>query len=42
VNEPFLFVEGTLQHQDNVISVRAERISPLPRTLAAVPSHDFH
>ncbi|HEV8437439.1 MAG TPA: DNA polymerase III subunit alpha [Methylomirabilota bacterium] len=42
VNEPFLFVEGTLQHQDNVISVRAERIAPLLRTSAAVPSHDFH
>jgi error-prone DNA polymerase len=42
VNEPFLFVEGTLQHQDHVISVRAERIAPLLRKSAAVPSHDFH
>ncbi len=42
VNEPFLLVEGTLQHQDNVVSVRAERLSPLRHRLAAVPSHDFH
>jgi len=42
VNEPFLFVEGTLQHQDNVVSVRAERLWPLRHRLTAVPSHDFH
>jgi error-prone DNA polymerase len=42
VNEPFLLIEGTLQHQDNVVSVRAERITPIRRRLAAVPSHDFH
>jgi len=42
VNEPFLFVEGTLQHQDNVVSVRAERLWPLRHRLATVPSHDFH
>src|SRR5690349_20275799 len=42
VNEPFLFVEGTLQQQDNVISVRAERLWPLRYRLGAVPSHDFH
>jgi error-prone DNA polymerase len=42
VNEPFLLVEGTLQHQDNVVSVRAERLFPLRRRLTAVPSHDFH
>jgi error-prone DNA polymerase len=42
VNEPFLLIEGTLQHQDNVVSVRAERLFPLRQRLAAVPSHDFH
>jgi DNA polymerase-3 subunit alpha len=42
VNEPFLFVEGTLQHQDNVVSIRAERLWPLRHRLAAIPSHDFH
>jgi DNA polymerase-3 subunit alpha len=41
VHEPFLLVEGTLQHQDGVISVRATRIAPLPPFPAAVPSHDF-
>ncbi len=29
VGEPFLRVAGTLQHQDGVISVRAERLAPL-------------
>jgi error-prone DNA polymerase len=42
VNEPFLLVEGTLQHQDNVISIRAERLSPLRHHLTAIPSLDFH
>ena len=42
VNEPFLLVEGTLQRQDNVTSVRAERLWPLRHRLTAVPSHDFH
>ena len=42
VNEPFLFVEGTLQHQDNVVSIRAERLWALRHRLTAVPSHDFH
>jgi error-prone DNA polymerase len=42
VTEPFLLVEGRLQHQDHVISVRAERLWPLRHRLAAVPSHDFH
>jgi hypothetical protein len=35
-------VEGTLQHQDNVISVRAERLLPLRHRLTRVPSHNFH
>jgi error-prone DNA polymerase len=42
VHEPFLLVEGTLQHQDGVIAVRATRMAPLPRPSAALPSHDFH
>jgi error-prone DNA polymerase len=42
VDESFLLVVGTLQHQDGVISVRAERLAPLRHGLAAVPSHDFH
>ena len=42
VNESFLLIEGTLQRQDNVTSVRAERLAPLRHRLASVPSHDFH
>ncbi|HET9855777.1 MAG TPA: DNA polymerase III subunit alpha [Methylomirabilota bacterium] len=42
VNEPFLLIEGNLQRQDNVTSVRAERLAPLRHRLASVPSHDFH
>jgi error-prone DNA polymerase len=42
VNEPFLLIEGTLQRQDNVTSVRAEWLAPLRHRLASVPSHDFH
>jgi error-prone DNA polymerase len=39
---PFLLVEGRLQHQDNVISVKAERIHALEVTRAETRSHDFH
>jgi error-prone DNA polymerase len=38
----FLLVEGKLQNQDNVIHVKAARISPLHITNAPVTSHDFH
>jgi error-prone DNA polymerase len=41
VSEPFLLVEGILQLQDRVVSVRARRISPLAARLPGVPSHDF-
>jgi error-prone DNA polymerase len=41
VAEPFLLVEGILQMQDGVVSVRARRVEPLPRLAHAVPSHDF-
>ncbi|MFB3815570.1 MAG: DNA polymerase III subunit alpha [Terriglobales bacterium] len=41
VSEQFLLIEGILQNQDNVISVRAERVLPLHIT-AAAESHDFH
>jgi error-prone DNA polymerase len=41
VHEPFVLVEGMLQHQDGVISVRATGIRPLPPLPARVPSHDF-
>jgi error-prone DNA polymerase len=42
VAERFLMVEGILQNQDNVISVKAERVLPLSVTQAETSSHDFH
>jgi error-prone DNA polymerase len=42
VNHPFLLIEGSLQNQDNVVSVKASRIEPLPFQVVAAPSHDFH
>jgi len=41
-SERFLAIEGILQNQDNVISVRAERVQPLFVTQAETVSHDFH
>jgi error-prone DNA polymerase len=41
-SERFLAIEGILQNQDNVISVRAERVQPLFVTKAETVSHDFH
>jgi error-prone DNA polymerase len=41
VVEPFLLVEGILQTQEGVISVRATRVEPLARLSHHVPSHDF-
>jgi error-prone DNA polymerase len=40
--EPFLLVAGKLQHEDNVVSVRAEGLWRLDMQMGAVPSHDFH
>jgi error-prone DNA polymerase len=42
ISERFLMVEGILQNQDNVISVKAERVFPLFVTQAETSSHDFH
>jgi len=42
VEEPFLWVEGTLEHREGVISVRAGRLHPLSHRLRQMPSHDFH
>ncbi len=41
-SERFLAIEGILQNQDNVISVKAERVQPLFVTQAETSSHDFH
>jgi len=42
VDEPFLLIEGILQHQDNVISVKARKVPALSFTVAAAASHDLH
>ena len=42
VDEPFLWIEGVLEHREGVISVRAGRLHPLHHRLRQVPSHDFH
>jgi error-prone DNA polymerase len=42
ISSRFLMVEGILQNQDNVISVKAERVLPLDVTHAETSSHDFH
>jgi error-prone DNA polymerase len=42
VDHPFLLIEGDLQNQDNVISVKASHIQPLAFKVAATASHDFH
>jgi error-prone DNA polymerase len=44
VESPFLLVEGVLQNQEGVVSVKAERVSRLDGLPddAAVESHDFH
>jgi error-prone DNA polymerase len=41
-SEQFLMVEGILQNQDNVISVKAQRVSSLDITRAQTSSHDFY
>jgi error-prone DNA polymerase len=41
--EPYLLIEGRLQHMDNVTHVKAERIERLPNTLeVGAKSYDFH
>jgi error-prone DNA polymerase len=42
VTEQFLMIEGRLQNQDNVISVKAETVYPVQITNARTWSHDFH
>jgi error-prone DNA polymerase len=41
VTAPMLMIEGILQSQDGVLSVRAHRVTPLPAHGDAIPSHDF-
>jgi error-prone DNA polymerase len=42
VHQQFLLIEGQLQNQDGVVSVKSQRIQPLTITSAPSSSHDFH
>jgi error-prone DNA polymerase len=41
VTAPAVLVEGILQSQDGVVSVRAHQVTPIPVRGHAIPSHDF-
>jgi error-prone DNA polymerase len=41
IRQPFLIVDGVLQHQEGVLSVRAERLEGMPGG-ASVDAHDFY
>jgi error-prone DNA polymerase len=42
VDEPFLIVDGVLQNQDGVTSVRAEQVQGLPGVDVDFDAHDFY
>ena len=42
VEEPFLLVDGVLQHQDGVVSVRAESVQGLRNVSLDFDAHDFY
>jgi error-prone DNA polymerase len=42
VDEPFLLVEGMLQNQDGISSVRAELVQGLPGVAVDFDAHDFY
>jgi error-prone DNA polymerase len=42
VENSFLLIEGILQNQDGVISVKARRIQGLASLIDTSISHDFH
>jgi error-prone DNA polymerase len=42
ISAPYLLVEGTLQIQDGVTSVKAERVHPLATDGPEPESHDYH
>jgi error-prone DNA polymerase len=41
IRQPFLLVEGVLQHQDGVLSVKAERLQAIDGA-ASIDAHDFY
>jgi len=42
VHQPFLLIEGPLQNQDGVVSVKVESVRGISVTRAETVSHDFH
>ncbi len=42
VHQQFLMIDGQLQNQDNVVSVKSQHIQALTITKAPTTSHDFH
>jgi error-prone DNA polymerase len=42
IREPFLLVEGTLQNQDGVTSIRAERLTGIGGTAVDVDARNFY
>jgi error-prone DNA polymerase len=42
LGQPFLLVDGVLQNQDGVTSVKAERLHALGGAAVEIDSHDFH
>jgi error-prone DNA polymerase len=42
VQHQFLLIQGKLQNQEGVVSVKAEHVRPLAITRAETASHDFH
>jgi DNA polymerase III alpha subunit len=42
LDEPFLLIDGVLQNQDGVTSVKAERLQALGGVAIEIDSHDFH
>jgi error-prone DNA polymerase len=42
LDEPFLLIDGILQNQDGVTSVKAERLHAIGGAAIAIDSHDFH
>ena len=42
LDEPFLLIDGILQNQDGVTSVKAERLLALGGAAVEIDSHDFH
>jgi error-prone DNA polymerase len=42
LHERFVKVKGTVQNQDGIVHLKAEKILPLHVTAAETQSHDFH